>query len=483
MAQPQAQMPRYQWIAQQIEQQIISGALPQGHKLGSIRQLASQHGVSINTIRACFELLVARELVSSTPRIGYSVNYRQSEHAQQWFEHFTPDSQLPEQTQRWLSSIVQGSRARTSLVQMTLPPDTAIFKSYQRQLHQAVMQTPKRESEASAGVHKLRMCISDLYRERNFSVAPGEVQITSGCQHAIEHALRVLCQPGDTVAVPTPAYPGYFAVLAQLGLQVMELPMSPAGPDPALLEQAMANPSVKVLLINPNCHNPTGITLSDDYKQRIAQWAQRYRKPVIEDDICADLSYIGGAPKLIASYDTQGWCLVVSSVSKLVVEVERIGWCCPGRFHRAYASQFAVSQLFGVYYSQQALARYLRGSRYRSQLLQWRRDIHRANLEVQQRLRDALGETVQITQPSGGYALWIKLPPQLSAAELHRRIDSARISFLSGDLFSSEQRFKQFIRLIIMPPLTLQTLVDIDYLSATIAASVQERDASTSSER
>lgn len=468
MAQAQTNLPLYQWIAQKIERQILCGSLSNGQRLGSIRQLALQHQVSINTIRASFELLVERNLVTSTPRIGFSVSYQQTTDDPQWFEHFAPDSQLPEQTQRWLSSIVQGSKARTSLVQMRLPTDTAIFKSFQRQLHQAVMQSPKREADASAGVFKLRMCISELYRERNFHVGANDIQITNGCQHAIEHALRATCQRGDTVAVPVPAYPGYFALLAQLGLKVMELPMSPLGPDPQLLQTAMANPLVKALLINPNCHNPTGISLSDNYKQLIARWACDYQKPVIEDDICADLSYVGGAASLIASYDEQGWCMVVSSVSKLVVEVERIGWCCPGRFHQAYASQFAVSQLFGAYYSQQALARYFRGSRYRSQLLQWRRDTQEASDNVKQRLQQILGNKVHITQPSGGYALWIKLPPQLSAARLQQKIDAKRISFLSGELFSCEQRFKQFIRLIIMPPLTLQTLADIDYLAAII---------------
>ena len=64
--------------------------------------------------------------------------------------------------------------------------------------------------------------------------------------------------------------------------------------------------------------------------------------------------------------------------------------------------------------------------------------------------------------------MWLKLPQQISAQALHQQVDLQKIDFLSGELFSLEMRFKQFIRLIVMPPLNAQTIEGIDHLIETI---------------
>ena len=83
-------------------------------------------------------------------------------------------------------------------------------------------------------------------------------------------------------------------------------------------------------------------------------------------------------------------------------------------------------------------------------------------------LLSALTDSISVTPSTGGYSLWIKLPPQLSAQQLHQQIDKSKIDFLSGELFSLEMRFKQFIRLIIMPALNEKTYAGIDHLISVI---------------
>ncbi|EPJ47242.1 MAG: hypothetical protein OFPII_14790 [Osedax symbiont Rs1] len=46
---------------------------------------------------------------------------------------------------------------------------------------------------------------------------------------------------------------------------------------------------------------------------------------------------------------------------------------------------------------------------------------------------------------------------------------------MSGELFSLEPRFKHFIRLIIMPPLTQTALSGIDHLIAAIQKLIASR--------
>jgi DNA-binding transcriptional MocR family regulator len=472
-------LPSYQRISSKLESQILSGKIPHGQKLGSIRKLATSEKVSINTIRSALDCLTQSGLVQSLPRIGFVVNY-QPTIDQQPFESFTTDSRLAESSQRWLHTMIAGNRAVNPFFHMAVPTDAKIFKSFQRQFRQVIKQEFTHEMGSAAGSSGLRSIISEHLAMRNCHVAANDIQITNGCQHALEHALRVLCKPGDTVAIPVPAFPGYFALLGVLGLKVIEIPMSPQGPDAQVLKQVMATQSISALIIQPNCHNPTGITLTDEYKQQIAQWARQYKVPVIEDDISAQLNFVGQPASLISNYDDQGWCLIISSISKVIGDSERLGWCCPGRFKDQYKTQFAVSQINNSYFLQQALTRYYQGSLYQSQLRNWRLDIKAASTAVSLRLQESLGDQVQITNSTGGYALWVKLPDQISAAQLHRLVDKTKIDFLTGDLFSLESRFKQFIRLIIMPPLNEKTFMGIDHLIEVVGYALSQPSLSES---
>jgi len=468
MGTAQKRTPSYQLIANKIEADVIQGKIAAGHKLGSIRQLAKSEGVSINTIRTALDVLTDKGLINSVPRIGFVVSYQQNTIDSAPFERFTPDSRLAPSSQRWLNTMVRGNRTSHPFFHMAVPTSSKMFKSFIRQYHQVIFQNLQRDADSAAGIGSLRQNISQHLAERQCYINSRDIQITNGCQNALEHALRLLCKPGDTVAVPVPAFPGYFALLSMLGLKALEIPMSPLGPDPQLLEQAMREPEVKALIIQPNCHNPTGISLSEAYKKNIASWAKEYQVPVIEDDISAPLNFIGPSAKLITSFDNDGWCLIVSSISKVIGDTERIGWCCPGRFANQFMTQFAVSQISNSYYLQQALSRYYQGSLYHSQLRSWRREINIATSAVSQKLTQALGNKIQITPSSGGYALWIKLPAKINAAQLHATIDIKQIDFLSGELFSLQGHFKQYIRLIVMPPLSEDTLSGISHLISAI---------------
>jgi DNA-binding transcriptional MocR family regulator len=456
--------PSYLTIANRVEARILSKQLMHGTKLASIRQLAATEGVSINTIRAALDKLTQQGLLNSLPRIGFVVNYQQCSDDNQPFEEFVPDSCLAESSQHWLNTMVMGNRGANPFFHMAVPTGTKMFNSFQRQFRQVIKQKIVQNAGSAAGLTNLRKTISEHLATRHCQINTADIQITNGCQNALEHILRVVCKPGDTVAIPVPAFPGYFALLGILGLKALEIPMSPQGPDAGILQQVMADKKIKALIIQPNCHNPTGISLSDEYKQHIAQWAEDYQIPVIEDDISALLNFVGPAPKLIASYDKQNWCIVISSISKVIGDSERLGWCCPARFKQQYMTQFAVSQISSSYFLQQALTRYYQGSLYQSQLRNWRLDIKVATTAVVLRLQEKLGSTLQITPSTGGYALWIKLPDQISANQLHSLIDKSKIDFLSGELFSLEARFKQFIRLIVMPPLNEKTFMGIDHL-------------------
>ena len=461
--------PAYIKIADRVEQQIRSGQINPGEKLESIRQLAKTEGVSINTIRSAMDVVVQTGLVISLPRKGLIVKAAVDKPNFQPFEQFEPDAQLAQQSREWLNTAVTPGKASNMFVNMVVPADNKLFKSFQRHYRQCLLLPPKSAVEISSGNQHLREKLAQLLNQRHLRTSAADIQITNGCQNATEHALRVVTQPGDIVAVPTPAFPGYLALMSLLKLKTIEIPMTPSGPDPDSLKKVMTSGQAKALIINPICHNPTGISLNDDYKRDIAKWANQQRIAVIEDDICAELSFFESQPRPIASFDKQGWIMLVSSISKVMGDSERIGWCMPGRFKDAYMTQFAISQIGSSYYRQKALALYLNGSRYQSQLRQWRSDVKIAIDEAIAYLHSLLEDSIQITVPAGGYALWIKLPESVDAKRLRVEANQQRIDFLPGEFFSLEPRFKNYLRLVIVPPFSQKHKIGLEKLANLIS--------------
>jgi DNA-binding transcriptional MocR family regulator len=57
------------------------------------------------------------------------------------------------------------------------------------------------------------------------------------------------------------------------------------------------------------------------------------------------------------------------------------------------------------------------------------------------------GIEIRLSQPKGGYALWLQLPEQIHSLALYRYAQQQGISIVPGIVFGEEQRYKNCIRL------------------------------------
>ena len=72
----QAAPPRYQQLADELSLAIHAGRLPSGARLPSLRQMAQQRKVSLNTVIGAYRQLEDAGLVVPLPRSGFKVAAR-----------------------------------------------------------------------------------------------------------------------------------------------------------------------------------------------------------------------------------------------------------------------------------------------------------------------------------------------------------------------------------------------------------------------
>jgi DNA-binding transcriptional MocR family regulator len=97
--------------------------------------------------------------------------------------------------------------------------------------------------------------------------------------------------------------------------------------------------------------------------------------------------------------------------------------------------------------SQAAIAEYLRQGGYDRHLGVLRRTLEDQQTSALQALRAHLPAGFTVTQPSGGYFLWLEFPENVDAIEVHRKALEAGFSIAPGPIFSARREFAHCLRI------------------------------------
>lgn len=150
-----------------------------------------------------------------------------------------------------------------------------------------------------------------------WAVDPADVRAVPDVVAALTAAIEHFSAPGRPVILPTPAYMPFVTVPADLGREVIQVPLGPGGRyDLDALDAAFAAGGNLLLLCNP--HNPVGRVLTPDEMHAIAAVVERHGGRVFSDEIHAPLVFGGSrhVPYASLSPVTAGHTLTATSASK-----------------------------------------------------------------------------------------------------------------------------------------------------------------------
>ena len=141
------------------------------------------------------------------------------------------------------------------------------------------------------GIETLRKAVSDYY-QRRYNTPLENVMITSGVSGGLFLALMATVNPGDEVLFGDPYFVMYKHLVNVLGGKPVAIDTYPDFKlRPEAVEAAITERS-KILIVN-SPSNPTGVTLTAEECDALADVARRHDLLVISDEIYEGLHYDG----------------------------------------------------------------------------------------------------------------------------------------------------------------------------------------------
>ncbi|BDX05044.1 PLP-dependent aminotransferase family protein [Planctobacterium marinum] len=433
-------MIQYKQLASEVMSDIDTGKISPGHKLQSVRDFSRQHQVSMTTALNCYHLLIERGYAHSRPRSGYFAQKPMLDIARVPLADFVP---VTSRGAKYHFAVSQHPLATAQLSQALLP-QAELAKSASR-----VFKTPRLHQlhyGAVTGHESLRRALAGHYSEQGFKFTSDEIIIGHGCLDSVRMALQVTTQPEDTVVVASPCFPGLLSILKSLNRKILEIPSSNQGIDLLRLESIVKEGRASALLLTANFQNPLGHQFNNEHKAAIAELANRYHFPVIEDDVYQELCFSGGLPLPIKHWDKGGYVLWCSSFSKTLCASYRIGWCLPGRFHRAMEDKRRIESLGVNMPLQLVLADFIASGNYRKHIKKLQVCVSQQIREYRHFLYTQLGANAAFSQPEGGMVLWCHYPG-LDSFELAKKLTEYDVIIRPGGLFSTRDFYSEYFRL------------------------------------
>lgn len=440
---------RYVALADDLERQIAEGVYRGGDRLPSIRTLHRERALSMSTVNQALAELERRGLVQARARSGYFVAPARRREAPALQRHRMRPRRVP--LPHLADDFVTAS-ADPGLVPLggaVLSPELLPLK----QLCRITRDVSQRVARAyatygpPAGAPELRRQIAKRMLELGLGVTPDEVVVSSGCMDAIRLALLAVAKPGDVVAVESPTFFGFLQLVRDFGFYALEIPTDPrTGIDLASLQRALQAHEVKALIVTPNFHNPTGAVLPDEHKREVGRLARRHRVTVIEDDIYGDLYFGDRRPTPLAAVAEGADVLYCSSFSKNLAPGLRVGWVLPGRHLDRVRRLKLSSMITSPALDQLVIAEFLEMGSFDRHLRRLRGQLKSQMSSVLAELARGLPRAARVTDPEGGFLVWVDLGADVDTLELYERARRVGVSILPGALCAVDAKHRARFR-------------------------------------
>jgi 2-aminoadipate transaminase len=464
--QPESHVPLYIQLRDQLRALVNTGDLRHGDRIPASRELAMQLGVHRTTVANAYAELESEGLIRG--HVGRGTFICGESEGQK-----IPPALHPSPlngTLRW-ESLFADERGEDGLNRLTQAaprgaisfvmarPATEFFPVEDlRSCSNAVWRREGPEIlqfGSSDGYSGLKEVLVSMLRGEGYEAADENLLITDGCQQALDLLCKTFLRPGDTVLIENPTYSGTLAILAGARVRVLGVPVrTDSGPgttpgvDVAAIEAVLMQNRVKMMVLTPDFHNPTGTTLPVAERRRLLELAARFQVPVIEDHIYARLRARGERVPSLKQLDHSNLVIQIDSFSKIAFPGLRVGWIvAPANVIERLRLVKQTTDLHTGQLGQAILAEYMRRGLLTRHLERTRKAYSSRLAALEQALGHHMPHGTKWTRPEGGMCVWVELPPGFDASELLIHVRERGVLFSPGRYFYLQNPMPNTLRL------------------------------------
>ena len=411
---PLGKGPLYVRVAATVIQAIRAGRIHPFDPLPGIRELAAMLGVHRNTALAAMRELEAQGWVEARPRCGFYVTDLPPEAAGAGQPAAAPGSlgfDLPISTRNITDAKDLRMDYSDGVADGRLAPTEAMAQAYLRALR---LKGPQLlQASDFKGLKRLRSALVEhLGQRRALRLDDEQLLVVRSTTMAVSLAAQTLIgSRGGVVAVEDPGHPALRETLKQASTATLvPLPVDGQGLRIEPLEALLRSGPLALLVLTPQCHYPTGVSLSAERRQRILELAAEHRFAILELDF--EYDYLRGEAAShppLAAMDTTGQVLYVGSLSRVIAPGLRLGYMAvPAPLAGTFAKARQAMDWLGDSVQEWVLSELILDGDYRRHL----RKVRKAFLERRETLMDALRhgfrDRISFREDHGGMALWLE---------------------------------------------------------------------------
>ncbi len=286
---------------------------------------------------------------------------------------------------------------------------------------------------------ELKERVVEVMRRRGVDCRSEEILITTGAQQALDVAVRAFVSVGESVAVERYAYAGFREVLAPLRPRLVTLPSSlDDGLDVEALQRCLlAGVRPRLVYVIPDAHNPLGVSLAREARERLVVLAHDYDFVILEDDPYGLLCCDGEFEPPLAALDSER-VIYAGTFSKILAPALRLGWLrLPASLVETFAAVKEIGDLECSRLTVLAVARLL-GDLDFDRHLELLRSTYRGRRNAMiEALADHLPAGCAFSEPGGGMFVWVELPEGTDGEQLlQRTLAERKIAFVPAAAFA-----------------------------------------------
>ena len=293
------------------------------------------------------------------------------------------------------------------------------------------------------GHPKLRDQICDVMALEGIRANPDDVLVTTGSQQALDLISRIFLDPGDVVLVEAPSYVGALGTFQQYEASVAHVETDDFGLVPQGLRDAIAalrgaGRIIKFLYLIPNYQNPSGVLLPAERRTEILNICRESGIFVVEDNPYGLLGFDEPSPNAMRAQDSEN-VIYLGTFSKTIAPGLRIGWALvPSSLKEKLIIASESSILCPSNFAQLAISSYLAEQPWRDQIASFC-DLYKLRRDAMlESLDEHFPAVAKWTKPSGGFYVWVTLPPEIDPTALMPKAIVAKVAYVPGTAFFAD---------------------------------------------